>query len=158
MAKWAKKKAGYPVKDLHLLLMQKTGESLATNNNDKKAKILIKRFFPQPVPADLSDITGKAPAIHLRVDSNMTIEEMAKTISCFLNNKALRPDRIPNKTLKICSPLIALWLADIAKACFAIGHYLRLKRAMTIIILHKKDKAVFNKYQSPSIIVATGIP
>jgi len=45
MAKWAKKKVGHPVKDPHFLFMQRTGKSLATNDNNKKAKILTKRFF-----------------------------------------------------------------------------------------------------------------
>ena len=45
MAKWAKKKAGRLVEDLYLPPMQRIGELLAISNNDKKAKILIKRFF-----------------------------------------------------------------------------------------------------------------
>jgi len=70
----------------------------------------------------------------------MTTEKMARTINYLPNNKALGPDRILNKALKTYSPLIALWLADIAKTCFAIGHYLRLKKAMTIIVLYKESK------------------
>jgi len=30
---------------------------------------------------------------------------------------------------------------DVVRACFAIGHYLRLERTMTTIVLHKKGKA-----------------
>ena len=65
---------------------------------------------------------------------------MARTISRFLNNIALKPDKIPNKALKTYRLLIILWLADIAKAYFIIGYYLRLKRAITIVILYKKGK------------------
>ena len=46
MAKWAKKKAGHLVEDPHLPPIQRIGELLATSDNNKKAKILIKRFFP----------------------------------------------------------------------------------------------------------------
>ena len=46
MAKWAKRKAGRPVEDPHLPPLQRPGESLAISDNDKKAKILIERFFP----------------------------------------------------------------------------------------------------------------
>ena len=74
----------------------------------------------------------------------MTTEEIARTISRLLNNTALGPDGIPNKALKTCSPLIALWLADIARACFAIGHYPRLGRAMTTVVLCKKGKADYS--------------
>src|SRR6266568_9404896 len=120
--------------------MRRTGESLATSNNDEKAKILTERFFPQPAPADLSDITGETLATCLRVDSDMTTEEMARTISRLLNNTALGPDRILNEALKTCGPLIALWLADVARACFIIGYYLRLRRAITMVVLCKKGK------------------
>ena len=144
MTKWVKKKMGHLVEDPHLPLMQRMGESLATSNNNKKAKILTERFFPQPVPADLSDITGKTPATHLRVNSDITTEEMARTISCLLNNTALKLDRIPNKALKACRLLIILWLANIAKVCFVIGYYPRLRRAIIIVVLHKKGKADYS--------------
>jgi len=71
----------------------------------------------------------------LRVDSDIITKEMARTISRLLNNTALGPDRILNKALKTCGPLIAPWLADVARVCFAIGYYLRLGRSMTIVIL-----------------------
>ena len=77
----------------------------------------------------------------LRVNSNIITKEMARTISYLLNNIVLKPDRILNKALKTYSPLIALWLADIAKACFIIGYYLRLRRAIIIVILYKESKA-----------------
>ena len=66
---------------------------------------------------------------------------MARTISCLLNNIVLRLDRILNKALKTCRPLIALWLADIAKVYFTIGYYPWLKRVITTAILRKEGKA-----------------
>ena len=41
-----KKKVEYLVKDLYLSPLQRLGELLAINNNNKKAKILIEKFFP----------------------------------------------------------------------------------------------------------------
>ena len=99
---------GYLVKNPHLPPLQRLGESLTTNNNNKKAKILIKRFFPQLVLVDLSNITGEAPVTRLRVNSNIITKEMAKTISRLLNNIVLELDRILNKALKTYRPLIAL--------------------------------------------------
>ena len=49
---------------------------------------------------------------------------MARTISRLLNNTALGLDGILNKALKTCGLLIAPWLADIARAYFAISYYL----------------------------------
>ena len=43
----------------------------------------------------------------LWVDSDITIKEMARTISRLLNNIVLGPDRILNKALKTYGPLIA---------------------------------------------------
>src|SRR6266702_1686404 len=106
MAKWAKKKAGCPVENLYFLPMQKTGKSLAIYNNDKKAKILIERFFPQLALADFSDIIGEILVTCLRVNSNIITEEMARTISRLLNNIVLGLDGILNEALKTCGPLI----------------------------------------------------
>ena len=77
----------------------------------------------------------------LRVNSNIITKEMARTISCLLNNTVLELDRILNKALKIYRLLIVLWLTDIAKVYFIIGYYLRLKKAIIIFILCKKGKA-----------------
>ena len=84
---------------------------------------------------------GKALVTYLGVDSDIITKEINKTISRFLNNTVLRLDRILNKALKTYRLLIALWLIDVAKVYFIIGYYLKLGRAITIFILHKKGKA-----------------
>jgi len=71
----------------------------------------------------------------LRVNSNITTEEMARTISRLLNNIVLGLDGILNKALKTCGPLIAPWLADVAKACFAIGYYPQFGRSIMMVVL-----------------------
>ena len=65
---------------------------------------------------------------------------MAKTISRLLNNIVPGPDRIPNKALKTYGLLIAPWLTDVARACFAIGYYPRLGRSITTVVLRKEGK------------------
>jgi hypothetical protein len=82
--------------------------------------------------------------ICLRVNSDITIKEMARTISHFLNNTVLGLDGILNKALKTYRLLIALWLADVAKVYFIIGYYPRLRRAMTTFILYKEGKADYS--------------
>ena len=54
---------------------------------------------------------------------------------------ALGLDRILNKALKTYRLLIVLWLIYIARVCFVIGYYLRLRRAITTVILYKEGKA-----------------
>ena len=78
---------------------------------------------------------------HLWVNSNIIIEEIAKTISRLLNNTVLGLDGIPNKALKTCGPLIVPWLADVARVYFTIGYFLRLRRAIITVILYKEGKA-----------------
>ena len=66
---------------------------------------------------------------------------MARTISRLLNNIVLGLDRILNEALKTYRPLIAPWLADIARVYFIIGYYLRLRRAIITVVLRKEGKA-----------------
>jgi hypothetical protein len=66
---------------------------------------------------------------------------MARIIGRLLNNTVLGLDGILNKALKTYRLLIALWLADIAKAYFIIGYYLRLRRVIITYILYKEGKA-----------------
>jgi len=77
---------------------------------------------------------------YLRVNSDITIEEIARIISRLLNNIAPGLDGIPNKALKTYGPLIVPWLADVARACFTIGYYPRLRRFMTTVVLWKEGK------------------
>jgi len=66
---------------------------------------------------------------------------MARTISRLLNNTALGPNGISNEALKTCGPLIAPWLADVARVYFIIGYYPRLRRSITTVVLQKEGKA-----------------
>ena len=56
---------------------------------------------------DLSNIIGEVSVTCLKVNSNIITKEMAKTISCLLNNIVLGLDRILNKALKTYKLLIA---------------------------------------------------
>ena len=77
----------------------------------------------------------------LRVNSDIITKEIVKTISCLLNNTVLGLDRILNEALKTYRPLIVPWLMDIVRVYFTIGYYLRLRRAITMVILYKEGKA-----------------
>ena len=57
---------------------------------------------------DLSNITGKILVTRLRVNSNIIIKEIARTISYFLNNTVLKLDRILNEALKTYRLLVVL--------------------------------------------------
>jgi len=76
----------------------------------------------------------------LWVNSDITTEEMARTISRLLNNIALGPNGILNEALKTYRLLIAPWLVNVAKVYFIIGYYLRLRRSIITVVLRKKGK------------------
>src|SRR6266700_5064024 len=84
---------------------------------------------------------GETLVTCLRVNSDIITKEIARTISHLLNNIALGLDRILNEALKTYSLLIAPWLVDIARVYFIIGYYLRLSRAIIMVILYKEGKA-----------------
>ena len=87
---------------------------------------------------------GKVLVTRLRVNSNITTKEIARTISRLLNNIVLGLDRILNEALKACGPLIVPWLADVARVYFIIGYYLRLRRAIITFVLYKEGKADYS--------------
>ena len=99
---------GYLVKNLYFLPLQKPGKLLTISNNNKKAKIFIEKFFPQLALADFNNIIGEVPVTRLRVNSNIIIKEIAKTISRLLNNIVLKLERILKKALKTYGLLIVL--------------------------------------------------
>ena len=96
---------------------------------------------------------GEVLVTYLRVNSNIITKEMAKTISCFLNNIIWGLDKILNKVLKTCGLLIVFWLTDIAKIYFVIGYYPRLRRAIIIYILYKEGKVDYLLLKSYYLIV-----
>ena len=95
---------------------------------------------------------GKTLVICLRVDNNIITEEMARTISRLLNNIVPRLNKIPNKALKTYGPLITPWLMDVTKACFVIGYYLRLRKAIIMVVLCKKSKANYSLLENYCLI------
>ena len=95
------------MEDPYLPPLWKLNKSLAISNNNKKVKILTERFFPYLALVDLSNITGKALVTYLRVNSNIIIKKITKTISRLLNNTVLRLNGILNKALKTYRLLIA---------------------------------------------------
>ena len=88
-----------------------------------------------------NNIIGEVLVIYLRVNSDIIIKEMARTISRLLNSIVLKLDGILNKVLKTYRLLIVLQFIDIARVYFIIGYYLRLRRVIIIFILYKEGKA-----------------
>ena len=77
---------------------------------------------------------------------------MARTISRLLNNTVFGLNKIPNKALKTYRLLIIPQLIDIAKAYFVIGYYLRLKRAIIIVVLRKEGKVNYSLLRNYQLI------
>jgi len=80
----------------------------------------------------------------------ISIEKISKLIRSLLNGKALGPDGIPNKVLKVVALVITKDLAEVASYCFANGIIPEsLKESITIVLRKKgkKDYSLLGSYK-----------
>jgi len=86
----------------------------------------------------------------LNISPTILIEEISKLIKSLLNRKALGPDSIPNKVLKVAAPVIIKDLAKAASYCFASRIILKsLKESITVVLCKegKKDYSLLGSYR-----------
>ena len=86
----------------------------------------------------------------LNISPTILIEEISKLIRSLLNSKALGPDGILNKVLKMVAPVIVKDLAEAASHCFANGTIPEsLKESITVVLRKegKKDYSLLGSYR-----------
>jgi len=76
----------------------------------------------------------------LNISPTILTEEISKFIRSLLNRKALGPDGIPNKVLKVAASVIAKDLAEVASYCFASGIILKSFKEFITVVLCKEGK------------------
>jgi len=84
------------------------------------------------------------------ISPTILTEEISKFIRSLLNRKALGPDSIPNKVLKVAALVIVKDLAEIASYCFASRIILKsLKESITVVLYkeRKKDYSLLGSYR-----------
>ena len=100
----------------------------------EKAEALKARFYPM-VEADLSDIQDtlfqdNSFQDSLEIPRLATAEEVSSLLRARKPYKAPGNDRIPNGFLRAMGPRLAEAVAQLANACWALGHFLiKFKKA-----------------------------
>jgi hypothetical protein len=114
----------------------------------EKAEALKARFYPI-VEADLSDIQDtsfqdSSFQDSLEVPRLATADEVSSLLRARKPYKAPGNDRIPNGFLRAMGPKLAKAVAQLANACWALGHFpARFKEARTVV-LRKPGKASYS--------------
>jgi|SRR6266480_5072149 len=111
MSRWSRQAPGIRV--AYIPALRRNGQEEATQDDEKRARILAKRFFLGDGLIDLSDIkNNQQQTATIHIPTIVTLEEVKKVIQKFLNGKAPGLDNIPNEVLKIITPIIAEELAQ----------------------------------------------
>lgn len=97
-----------------------------------KVDLLQAQFFPEPDPADLSDIPPTHPPANEGHQWEVIEEEVAQVIQCLPNKKAPGTSRVPNIFLKAMGSLLVIVLTLLTQACLDWEHYSQaFKTALT---------------------------
>jgi hypothetical protein len=97
---------------------------------------LSKKFFLKIGQVDLSNTIKETYIKHIVLISNkVTKQQIKDTIYKLLNRKALRPDRILNKVLKLVTLIIVKDLAYAISNCLVSRLLLLRYKESTIIVL-----------------------
>ncbi|KAI9037099.1 putative RNA-directed DNA polymerase from transposon X-element, partial [Aspergillus affinis] len=154
-AKWARSREARG----GLIPTLKTDGGLA-ETAEQKVEAFRKAFFPEPPPADLSDIpTARIPP---QIDfPDLTEHEVLRCIRRAPPDKAPGPDGIPNKVWhwlgEVSSFLAAL--TQIFNACLRLGHNPEYFQQSTTVVLRKaapRDYRIAKSYRPIALLNTLG--
>ena len=112
--------------------------------NESKIQEFIKTFFPEPPPADTSDIVNaELTAVHC--DMNITKRQLRRGIQKLSPNKASGPDGIINKVLKENIDVLEGQLMALTQASLNTGHFPTPFKETITIVLRKPTKPDYTK-------------
>jgi hypothetical protein len=137
LAKWGRTKAHQPT-ELPVMPALQASQGLAYSVPEK-AEALKARFYPV-VEADLSDVLDTSFQDDtfqnsLEIPRLATAEEVSSLLQARKPYKAPGNDRIPNGFLRAMGPKLAEAVAQLANACWALGHLpARFKVARTVVL------------------------
>src|SRR6187402_3869362 len=147
LAKWGRTKAQQPV-ELPVMPPLQSTQGLVYAITEK-TEALKARFYPI-VEADLSDISDTSFQENsfqesIEVPKLATADEVTSLLKARKPYKAPGNDRIPNGFLKAMGPRLAEAVAQLANACWALGHFpARFKEARTVV-LRKPGKPSYSE-------------
>ena len=132
------------------------GRETLINNNEDKAKIFAKTFFPPP-PPPMNDLDNYEYPEPLPDPPKITMEQLQRNISRTSPYKAHGPDDIPNVVLQKCAPLIQERLLRIYQAILDLETYYEPWKDFTTVVLRKPDKPsyIVPKVYRPIALLST---
>jgi Reverse transcriptase (RNA-dependent DNA polymerase) len=114
-------------------------------SNNEKAEIFRATFFPQPPPANLSDIHKTSYAEAVPLPPQITPSQIRTAVKKLAPKKAPGPDEIPNLVLKKCYDEINEHLLLFAQESLAAGHFPTVFKELVTLVLHKPKKPDYTK-------------
>ena len=98
-------------------------ETVRLSNLQDKLQALSKKFFPDPVLADTSDIGLSEYPEPLEIDEEIQEKEICEALQHTANDKAPGPDQILNRILKVIEKWLILHLLKIFNASIRNGYH-----------------------------------
>ena len=139
LTKWACNKSHLP-RELPQFPGLRRGEDIE-HTFQGKIEILKNHFFPQPPEADLSDIPNTIYPEEIRIDDEITVEEIKRVIRSAKANKAPGPDGITNWVLQQLQDELMDHILDIFRACKKLHYHPRAFKVEDIVVLKKPSKS-----------------
>jgi ribonuclease HI/endonuclease/exonuclease/phosphatase family metal-dependent hydrolase len=132
------------------------GDDISISNNNDKAKIFVKTFFPPPppVPDDFDQYAYPEP---LPDPSPITEEQVQRHIAKLSPYKAHGPDGIPNVVLQRCVDILSTRLTRIFRAVMELDTYYDPWKEFTTVVLRKPGKPNYEvpKAYRPIALIST---
>src|SRR5271170_6358696 len=135
----------YFKEDPHLPALRKSLDDPFVTDNEGKANLLISQFYPPPPEVDLLDIphdTSTLPRFTIPQDFPDILLE--RELEKLPNGKALGPDGIANKVLKEAHKELAPYLAETFTTAAYRGHYPKIGKSTTTVVLRKDGKVDYS--------------
>jgi ribonuclease HI/endonuclease/exonuclease/phosphatase family metal-dependent hydrolase len=132
------------------------GDDIIISNNNDKAKIFAKIFFPPAPPAPATQVHHEYPD-PLPDPPQITKEQVQKHIAKLSPYKAHGPDGIPNVVLQRCVDMLSGRLTRIFRAVLELNTYYDPWREFTTVVLRKPGKPSYEvpKAYRPIALIST---
>jgi len=111
MARWAKTTSTEARAPPQFPPIARPGEEVYHSNNEDKAIVLAEQFFPEPAPADLSDLADYIYPEPQEVTADVEPGDVIAALKGLAPDKAPGPTKITNRFLKQCGAELAPTLA-----------------------------------------------
>ncbi len=124
-------------------------DDVLQKENEEKARALQQKLFPEPAPADLSDIPEQPPNFPSPLPfPDITEHEVQEAFRSSRGDKAPGSDNIQFKVLKIAAPVIGPLLTQIYNASLRLHYWPACWKEAKVIVIRKPGKKDYHDPKS----------